>query len=388
MEEPHVSSQMEYLEQRHQEDQVKIADLEQRLESQAYELQEQTHRLRKLEDLVADARLTLGRVPQIDERLDRMKNEVFHLVEERLGDRQSGGTAASANLLSQLDNHAKMLNELRREVERTQRYDEQITLARTETERLHKSISTLQATADKLSRQIDERVQAARYLEEQRNADARRLAELQSEIPDLHKKTEANLSKVQMLEKQIPQFGKYEIALEEVREELRRHREHMDFQTAQRERQMKNWSDMGEDMQRRLDEYKKLMEKYAQHYQLNKRALASLQEFQERLQREQHQAEELQRLAEERQRTEMEKLQADYGHQWQKQSMEWKTQAEGLQKDMDNLKQQIEKILHFNQTIEKQMNLTLQIIEEDIHARTLAAQEWQAQFEQLAEEQG
>jgi chromosome segregation ATPase len=273
-------------------------------------------------------------------------------------------------------------------MDKTQRFDDQISLARTEVERLNKSMSTIQADLDKVHKQADERVRAAQYVEEQRTADARRLAELQSEIPDLHKKTEVNQSKLQMLEQQMPQFGKYEIALEEVREEIRRHREHMDFQSAQRERQMKSWSDLGEDMQRQLDEYKGLMEKYAQHYQLNKRALASLQEFQERLQREQHQAEELQRLAEDRQRTDMEKLQADYGQQWQKQSMEWKTQAESLQKDLDVLKEQSDKISQFNDSIEGQMNLILQIIEEDVQARAMAAQDWREHFEQLAEGQG
>jgi len=387
MDEPHLSSQMEYLEQRHQEDQAKIAELQQRIEAQEYELQEQTSRVRKIEDQLADAKLTLSRVSQIDERVDRMKNELFQLMEERFGNAQPVTTMASANLASQLDNHAKALNELRREMDKTQRFDEQISLARTEVERLNKSMSTAQADLDKVRKQVDERVRAAQYMEEQRTADARRLAELQAEIPGLHKKTEATQSKLQTLEQQIPQFGKYEIALEEVREDIRRHREHMDFQSAQRERQMKNWSDLGEDMRRRLDEYKGLMEKYAQHYQLNKRALASLQEFQERLQREQHQAEELQRLAEDRQHSDMEKLQADYSQQWQKQSMEWKTQAEGLQKDMDALKARTDKISNFNDSIEAQMNLILQIIEEDVQARAIAAQEWREHFEQLADGQ-
>jgi len=387
MDEPHMSSQMEYLEQRHQEDQAKIAELQQRIEAQEYELQEQTHRVRKIEDQLADAKLTLSRVSQIDERVDRMKSELFQLIEERLGNAQPVTTAASANLASQLDNHARTLNELRREMDRTQRFDEQISLARTEAERLNKSMSTIQADLDKVHKQVAERVQAARYMEEQRTADARRLAELQAEIPGLHKKVEANQSKLQMLEKQIPQYGKYEIALEEVREDIRRHREHMDFQSAQRERQMKSWSDLSEDMQRRLDEYKGLMEKYAQHYQLNKRALASLQEFQERLQREQHQAEELQRLAEERQRTDMEKLQADYGQHWQKQSMEWKTQAESLQKEMAALKERADQISKFNDSVESQMNLILQIIEEDVQSRAMAAQEWREHFEKLADGQ-
>ena len=85
MDEPQLSSQLEYLEQRHQEDQAKIAELQQRIEAQDYELQEQTNRVRKIEDQLADAKLTLSRVSQIDERVDRMKNELFQLMEEASG---------------------------------------------------------------------------------------------------------------------------------------------------------------------------------------------------------------------------------------------------------------------------------------------------------------
>jgi chromosome segregation ATPase len=310
---------------------------------------------------------------------------MLQIIEERHGHRTKDVVTSTSAITTQLETHTKTLNELRREVDKTRRFDEQISLTRTEFERLNKTISTLHASLDKLSKQLDERTRAARYLEEQRNIDARRLGELQAELPTLHKAADANLSKLQMLEQQLSQFGKYEIALEEVREDLRRHREHMDFQTAQRERQMKNWTEMAESQARRMDEYEGVMEKYAQQYQHNKRALTSLQDFQERLQREQHQAEELQRLAEERQRSEMDKLQAGYGQRWQKQNMEWKAHADGLQKEIDTLKERSEKITKFNQTIEKQMTLLLQIIEEDVQARAIAAQEWQQHFEHLAD---
>jgi chromosome segregation ATPase len=387
MEQPHLSSQIEYLEQRHEEDRAKIAELQQQAEAQAYELQEQARRIQNLEEELAKARPALGRVPQLDERLDRFKNEMLQFIEERYGRRQQGVIDSTHPVMMQLETHTKTLNELRRELDKTRRYDEQISLARTELERLHNTANTFQASLDKLNKQLDERVQVARYMEEQRSADARRLAKLQAELPELGKKTEASLSKIQMVEQQVAQFGKFEIALEEVREEIRHHREHMDFQAAQHERLMKNWAEMAEAQARRMDEYESLMEKYAEHYQLNKRALTSLQDFQERLQREQHQTEELQRLAEDRQRSEMEKLQADYGHRWQKQYMEWKTQAEDLQKNVDNLKKRADEMTRFNQTIDKQMTLILQLMEDDIQVRITTAQEWQQHFEELLDGQ-
>ncbi len=147
---------------------------------------------------------------------------------------------------------------------------------------------------------------------------------------------------------------------------------------------MKSWNDAAEAQQRRLDEYEGHMEKYAEHYQLNKRALESLLEFQDRLQRDQHRANELQRLAENRLQAEMEKWQADYEQRWKKQSMEWKPNFTDLQKSIELLQKQVDNIIKQGESAQKQMELIFQIIEEDVHNRTLSAQDWRQRFEELA----
>ena len=384
MDQPNLSTQLQDWEHRHQEDQAKIARLQQQTEAQTYELQEQSLRIQKLEEKLTVAHLALTRIPQLDERIDHLKNELVQMIDEKYSRRSQQANAASSGLTAQVDNHTKALNELRREVDKTQRYDEQILLARTEVERLNRAVSTFEARFQRLNAEVEERVRATNYLEEQRRADAHRVAELQSDLPEIQKSVEASLSKIRTVEQQIPQFGKFEIALEDVREEIRRHREHMDFQMAQRERLMKNWTELAETQEQRMKENEKLMEKYVEHYQLNKRSLASLQDFQEQLQREQHQTEELQRLAENRQRAMMEKVQAEYEGLRQKQGMEWQPQLLGVQKDVAALKEQIAEISKVNQGINQHIDMILQIIEEDIQSRSMATQEWQYRFEELA----
>lgn len=384
MEQPHLSSQLEYLEQRYLADQEKIARLQQQAEAQTYGMQEQANRIQRLEEELAKARLMLSRVPQLDERLDNLKKELLQVVEQKYDRRQQTTIESSHGLTSQIDNHTRALNELRREVDKTHRYEEMILLARTEVDRLNKTISTFEPRFIELKKQLDERTQSDRYLEEQRRADTHRVAALQNELPKIREKVEASLSKIQMVEQQIPQYGKYELALEDIRDELRRHREHMDFQMAQRERLMKNWTEMAEQQDQRIKEHEKLMDKYLEHYQLNKRALTSLQEFQEQLQREQHQAEELQRLTENRQRAAMEKLQADYEQRWQKQGMVWEPQISGLQREIAGFNAKIEEIKKFNRQADEQIDMILQIIEEDIQSRATASQNWQDRFEELA----
>lgn len=364
------------------------AKLQQRIEAQAYELQEQARWIRQLEAQLAEAQRQWSSPPQLDDQLLNLKAELLQIVEEQYSRRQQNFKDVNNAMLTQLDTFAKTLYELRRDVDRSQRYDEQILLARTEVERLNKEVSTFGMRLDQLGKLLEERAKAATYLEDQRRVDALRLGELQAEIPTLHKKIEASLTKVQIVEQQIPQYAQYQAALDEIRDEIRRHREHMDFQMAQRERLVKNWSDAAESIEHRMDEYKGLMEKYAEHYQLNKRAMESLQDFQERLQREQHKATELQRLAEDRQQAAMEKWRAEYEQRWNKQSLEWKPTFTDLQKNMELLQKRVDEMVKLNQTVQTQMDLILQIIEEDIQSRTLASRDWQQRFEELANRQG
>ncbi len=387
MEKPYLASQIDDLEARYQAGQEKIAKLEQKLEAQAYEMQQQGGRIQNLEQELAEAHTQLNRVVQVETQFERLKTELLHLVERQYSSSPPSAADPTRTLANQLDTHAKTLNNLLREVDKTHRYEEQIALARTEVERLNKTVSTFQPQLDTLKKQLDERGQDVAYFEDQRRADTRQLTELQAELPDLHKKIAANLSKIQLVEQQIPQFGKYEIAIEELRNEIRRSRESTDFQIAERERQMKKWADLAESQEERIEEYKELIEKHTEHYQLNKRTLASLQDFQERLQREQHQTHELQRLTEERLWAAVQRWQVEYEQRWKKQSIEWQPKITDVLKTNEQLQQQIEQVKQFNQNFEQQLDMIFQIIEADVQARTLAANDWQRRFEELASEE-
>jgi DNA repair exonuclease SbcCD ATPase subunit len=126
------------------------------------------------------------------------------------------------------------------------------------------------------------------------------------------------------------------------------------------------------------------MEKYAEHYQLNKRALETLQDFQERLQRDQHHFGELQRLAEERQRAELEKIRADYEQRWKKQNMELEPQFGDVQKSIQTIQERLAELTKLHQTLENQMSMVLQILEEDALARASAINAWQERLEAIA----
>ena len=310
MDQPQFASQLDYLEQKLQDANAAIARLQQRVETQEYVVQEQNHRIEQLEAELTRTHTQFAGTAHLEAQLAQQKDELLHVIERRTGRVQAALPEASgtALLTTQLDNHAVALNEVRRELEKTGRFEEQITLARTEYSRLNQEISKLEAKLEKLTRNLTERTSPLAFLEEQRRADLRKLTKLEAQLPEFLKKIDANATKVQLVSQQIPQFAKYEAALETIREDIRSYRDHMDFQLAQRERQLKDWGSTAQAFEGRIREIESTMEKYTEYYQLNKRALSSLQDFKETLQRDQHRFGELQRLAEERQRTEAEKF--------------------------------------------------------------------------------
>ena len=387
MEQPHLSSQLEYLEQKIQESHNLIAKLQQRVEVQEYQIQEKSHQIEKLAGQLEQANAQVARTTEFEEQLNSVKDDMRQMIEQRIHRFQpapADPTNSGGMVTQQMENHAKAIRDLRREVEKTERFDDQITLARTESQRLSKSVIEFQAKLDALSKQVDERVKPIRLLEDQRRSDVRILTELQTELPKLHQKADTGLTKIQIVEQKIPQFAKYEAVLASMREEIRRHREHMDYQIAQRERQVKDWSELAETAARHIAESKREMGKYAEHYQLNRRALASLQDFQERLKNEQHRFGELQRLAEERQRSEFEKFQAEFEQRFQKRSMELEPHLTDFQRSIELLQKKLEEVDKYSKGFEEQITLVMQIVEEDIQARTLATMSWQQRFEEIA----
>ncbi len=382
-------SELGDLAQKYHQSQSTVAHLQQQVESQEYTLQEQANRIQQLENTIAQSQMQLARVAQLDGQFEYLKEELLQKVEEHYGQPQTNSAPTVSNSLTQqqLDSHTNTLKLLRRDMDKTHRYDDQIALTRTENTRLNKNVQQLQANFDKLSKALDERTKPLNYIEDQRRATTQSLTEIQVELPKLKQKIDNYVSKLQMVEQKTPQFAKYEVALDSLRDDIRHHRERMDFQAAERERQFTNWTDLAQTTEQRMRENESLLEKYTEHYQLNKRALASLQDFQEQMQREQHRLSELQRLSEERQRTEFEKIQANNEHRWQKQSMELQPQLGDFQKSMETIQERLDELTNLNQTLEAQMSMMLQIIEEDVQARAAAVDTWQQRITAIANEQ-
>ncbi|GAB4531835.1 MAG: hypothetical protein Kow0063_11610 [Anaerolineae bacterium] len=387
MEHSQLSQMVNWLDKEHQRDRVELHQLQQRVETLVEERQEQANRITELEAELAALNAHVNRVAQIEGYFERFKQEVNALLDRSEARRQQAMRESDRIRQLEIDNVTQSIGEFRKELEKSHRYDEELTVQRTDLARLAESVARLQQQLLEAVKSQDERSRGVTYLEEQRLQDSKRIAQLQAQTAELAKKIELQVPRIQQLEQVVPRLGELKSEIDEVRQYQSKEVERILFQEAQRERQVKSWLQEAELYRQRMEEYGQQIERYAEQYHRIKKAIEDLQEFQEQIQRQQHESAELQRLAENRQRSQLEEWQVQQEQRWKKYTMQWDQHWDEYDKALAEL---AERIAAMEKQIEEntsQLQLLLRIAEEDAHMRALASRDWQARFEEMVEQE-
>jgi chromosome segregation ATPase len=387
MEHSQLSQMVTWLDKEHQRDRAELHQLQQRVETLTGEREEQAKRIIDLEAELAALHAYVDRVAQIEGYFERFKHEMNTLLEKSETRRQHALRDSDRVRQVEIENVTQTISEIRKEVEKFRRYDEELAARRADAQRLSETVARLQQQMMDANKSQDERVRSISYLEEQRHQDNKRIAQLQAMIPEVFKKNELQLSRIQQLEQLPPRMGEMRSSIDEMRQQQTQELERVQFQEAQRERQIKNWLEEAELQRQRMTEYEQRMERYAEQHQRIKKAMEDLQEFKEQIQRQQHETAELQRLAENRQRSQLEEWQTQEEQRWKKNTMEWDHQWSEYDKALAELTERATALEKRVKANEKQLQSLLQMAEEDAQMRTIAAQDWQARFEEMVEQE-
>lgn len=386
MEYAQLESRVSFLDSEYRREKAELAQVRHKLELSEAEKGELARRVESLEAELLELKASLSKIGMLESTIERFKGEMMTAMEEqRLVQKRTLKEAERARTV-ELESQTKAINEIGQKIERSRNLDELITLARTETDRQGAVQVAFQQRLDMLTKQNDERLRSVSYLEEQRRTDAKRISEIKLETEDLFKQSALQLSKIELIQQQIPQFGPFQIELARVKEAVRAEVERVQYQFAQTDRTVKTWNTVTEQMQRRLDEYENRMERYAEHYQRNIKALEALQGFQEELKRAQHEFMELNRLNADRLRNQSEEWQSTQEQTLRKISLENDRRLTEAVKPLQSFDNRIEELKAQLPGMREQLTVLLKIVEEDILNRAIAAREWQSRFEQLVTE--
>ena len=325
-----LTQMVTWLDEERRRDKTDLAKLQQRVESQSAEIAEQARRVQEQEGTLARTRAELTKFPQLERALDQLRDELVLLIERY--NEQQRKVLVDAQRVRQVEQESqtRSLGEIRKELQKLPRHEEELQLRRAEDQRLGEVLLTLQQRVADFGRDLENRTRNLPYLEEHPRQNAKRIAELQEETPELFKRTEAQSAKQELLEEVVRKGERRmeELDLQggELRQEQKEFFESIRLSDRQRARQMGEWAERIEEHRQKIEEHQAHTRQSKEQYDRNKQALADLEKLDERLKVRQAEVAELQRLAENRQKNQLDEWQTENEKRWKKNLLIWEQQ--------------------------------------------------------------
>lgn len=379
-----IAKRVTWLDEERRRDKDEIARLQSLLDAQSEEMRDQARHIQEVEGRLASVQAQLTGLPLLERALQQFKDEIVLLVDRQEERRQEEARDAARVRLIEQDKQAKQFSEIRKDLLRLPRLEEELDLRRAEDQRLGGEVLDLRHKFEEMDQTTETRLRNIPYLEEQRTRDARRVAQLQEEATNLLRRLEAQGSRLQILE-EVARRNEHrlkEMADSEA-EHAQQRREFLEsVQRAEqaRERQMFEWREMMEALQQRMDKASEQMRRFHDHYMESKRALEDMQKLEERLNRGYAEMTELQRLAESRQKTKMEEWQSEDEKRWKKQLLIWEQQWRDHDRRNDGQLSRISELEEQTRLYGMDLTTLWEIEEALAHHWASQAQEWAIRF--------
>ncbi|MFQ5812449.1 MAG: hypothetical protein ACE5I2_04550 [Anaerolineae bacterium] len=316
-----------WLDEERRRDKTDLAKFQQRVESQSAEIAEQARRVQELEGRLARTQAQLTKFPQLEKALEQLRDELVLLIERHDEQRRRAEEDAERVRQVERDSQARALGEIKKELQKLSRHEEELQQRRAEDQRLGEALLSLQQQVADFGRDFENRTRNLPYLEERPRQNAKRIAELQEETPELFRRTEAQSAKLQLLEELVRKndhhIGELDLLGSELKQEQKEFFESLRLAEQDRERQMNEWTEQMEEQRQKMEKYDAQMRQSAELYGKNKQALVALEKFEKRLKQDQAEVAELQRLAEKRQKNQLDEWQAENEKRWKKNMIIW-----------------------------------------------------------------
>ena len=316
-----------WLDEEQRRSKAELIQLQQRVTNQGGELQDQARVLKDLEARVSGMQSQMLNLSQFQAALQQLKEEVVHLLDQADERRQQEGREAERLRAIERDNVSRALSELRRDLQRLPRMEEEMGLRKAEQARVGESVLNMQQNLSTLTKEVESKLRIITFLDDGRQQDAKRIAQLQQESLEALKRLEQQGSRLQMLEDAIQRQERDMGELKELVSHLRTsQREFVEKQLMEIEhlkRQMAEWSESFEVYSKKMDDFSARMQQFSDAFREDRQVVGNIERFQEQIKREQTQVAELQRLAEERQRRQLDEWQEENEKRWRKELLRW-----------------------------------------------------------------
>lgn len=354
MEVTQLEQMIRWLDEERKRDKAQISALHERLEQQTQLIQGQSKEIEGLRQELVSLSTDIRRTDDYPSMIETTQRDLVSEIESLKVESRRERLAADQTRRAEIELLNDMIADLEKRIRPMLRYEEQLEARSAGEQRLQGQIQTLSSTVADFTKRTEDRLQSLVYIEEQRRADTRRIAEIEGELPPVRKRADELAARLVRLEDSIRKLpSRVDEAIEIAKsydpkiEELRI----ADFQREQRvKRYLEQAAQVDEEVQRLVEQ----TQRYALLYNQNRQALEGLAAFEDRLEKRQNEIAEMQRLTEERLLRQWDEWQATFARDWQKRAVaeedRWRRQDLSNQKAAEHLAEiDAELSLHFQE---------------------------------------
>jgi chromosome segregation ATPase len=320
METNQIARMIEWLDEERRRDKARIAKLEERIVQQQDVIDSMTRRVNNFEGDTAQLRtqfVPLGRDAELVEQIRTEINQAVEGVEAR---RVSAEREAERRGEIARENVLRPIRDVGDRVDRLERALEEVNVARVERDRFAAALAALQQRVEDLAKKFEEPDRRIAFLEEQRRQDARRISEVQSELPELQRNIDGLKPKLDLLEALALRNEKMILDVQNTERDRKDYvQQFVEQQTLliqQRdirvEELSRSFGQYDETMRRNMERF----ETWSEVYRQMKKIIEDFDRIGERLERRINEVAEMQRLSEERFRNEWASWSADDQKRW------------------------------------------------------------------------
>lgn len=309
---------------------AELMRLHQHIESQETEIQDQARVIQDLERRMAGLHAQMARATSLEEALQQLKDEVVQMIAQADERRQQEMREAERVRSIERDNVAQAINEIRRDLQRLPRLDEENALRKAEQRRLSESMLNFQQSFTSLSQDVESKLRSLSFIEDARQQDIKRIARLQQESLEALKRIGQHDSRLQrnddVQQRQERDTNELKALVSQLRTTQREFIEGQLLEAEQRKREMVEWIEALEVQAKRMEDFTARMQEFTESFREDRQVVENVRRFQEQIRRDQTQVAELQRLGEERQKHQLEEWQEENEKRWRKELLRWEHQ--------------------------------------------------------------
>ncbi len=341
MELTQLEQMVRWLDEERKKDKVTLAAFQERLEQQILLTESQAREVERLRQDIAALRIDLNRTNDYPAMIEKSQQDLSSQFEALKDQLRREKTDTERLRQSEIEAVNQQLADVDKKLRTLPRLEERLQAREAGEQQLQTQTQQLTNSMADLGKRAEDRFQSVVYLEEQRRADARRIAAIEGDIPPLRKATDEATAKAVRLEDSLRKLtSRIEEAVQTTKtydakiEELRV----ADFQ---REQRMRQYAEQGAKVETETARLLEQTQKYALLYNQNKQAMDGLESFRARLEKRQNEIAEMQRLNEERLARQWEEWQGNFARDWQKRLVaeedHWRRQELDNQKTIEQL---------------------------------------------------